>query len=174
MRLPTTERLLLLAFLLPLAGCLSTHPRVEAEPTPVFLPEQVFAGETEGLGTLVIRGRSAQLVRVQSTGAMREDGTFALQQTIRIGDEPPRERTWTLRRTPDGYVSSLTEADGPVRVEARGTELRVRYGMSGPLVMDQRLYLQPDGETVLNLSTVRFWGLPVARLTEHIRRAGAE
>ena len=36
--------------------------------------------------------------------------------------------------------------------------------------MHQELTLQPGGGLALNLATVRFWGLPIARLTEQIWR----
>ena len=49
--------------------------------------------------------------------------------------------------------------------------LHIRYLLSKPAVrMEQRLYLEPDGQSALNLSTVRFLGIPIARLEERISR----
>ena len=168
--------LLFFAMAVALSGCLSVHPRVDREPEPirqsepVFRPETFFAGETRGAGTFEVRGRGSREVSVVSHGETLADGTLRLRQTITFEGDAPTERVWTLRHTSEGYVSTLTDADGPVRVSVHGNELRVRYGMSGPLVMEQRLYLRPDGQSALNLSTVRWLGVPVARLTEEIRR----
>ena len=155
-----------------LAGCLTAHPPLDGRATPRFEPEVFFDGATSGLGTLDVRGRGRQLVRVASRGRTRADGTFKLDQTIAVGDDAPYTRTWTMRRTgPDAFVSSLSDAAGPVELATDGATLRVRYRLGRFTTMHQRLVLQPDGQTALNVATVRVLGVPVARLTEIITRA---
>ncbi|WP_420454240.1 DUF3833 family protein [Rubrivirga sp.] len=154
-------------------GCLPALPRVESRPTPTFDPIAFFEGPTEGLGTLSVRARSPVLVRVESVGTRRPDGGLSLRQTIRRGGGPTTERTWEL--APDGpgrYAGTLTDADGPVEAWADGDRLSIRYGMGGGLSMRQELTLQPGGDLALNLATVRWLGVPVARLSEQIRRVG--
>ena len=155
-----------------LAGCLTAHPPLAADAAPTLQPDAFFNGATSGLGTLDVRGRGRQLVRVSSQGVTRPDGTFQLDQTIAIGDDAPYARTWTMTRTgPDTFASSLSDAAGPVELKADENMLHVRYRLGRFTTMHQRLVLQPDGRTVLNLATVRALGVPVARLTETIVRA---
>lgn len=161
----------LAAAALSLGGCLAGHPRLTAPAAPVFRPEVFFDGASHGTGTVRIRTRRAQPLHVDSHGAMQPDRTFRLDQTITLGDDAPRARTWTMTRIADGgYASTLTDADGPVEVTVHGAELRIHYRMGTFTTMDQRLVLRPDGQSALNLATVHMLGLPVARLEEVIER----
>ncbi len=164
-----------------LGGCLSLHPPVEPSPGAAEMrPDVFFAGASEGVGTLRLRVGRTQLVQVVSTGAFEADSAgadsvFRLDQTIRRSGHPPLRRSWTMRRisppgAPGRYTGTLTEATGPVDVRVDGSTLRIRYSMGRGLRMEQRLVLQPDGVTAVNLSTVSLLGLPVARLFEIIRR----
>lgn len=175
---PAVSRLPLFSLAVLLGGCLTAYPRVEAPTAPraapeaALSPEAFFLGETTGRGTLTLRGGRPQIVRVRSTGTPTDSG-FVLRQTIHIGDDAPRERAWTLTRTgPASWTGTLTDARGPVRVTASGGRMEIRYKMGRATTMTQELTLQPDGRTLLNLSTVRVLGVPWARLVEWIRRAG--
>nr|MDQ2734782.1 DUF3833 family protein [Pseudomonadota bacterium] len=68
------------------------------------------------------------------------------------------------------YTGTLTDASGAIDAEAWGDLLHIRYPMAKPFggEMEQWLYLQPDGRTVMNEATVRVLGLVVARLSERI------
>lgn len=157
--------------LLPLAGCLVGHPRLTAAEAPVFRPEVFFDGPSQGTGTVRIRTRAAQPLRVESRGRAFPGGLFRLDQTVTVGDGPPRRRTWTMTRTADGaYVATLTDADGPVELTVDGAELRIRYRLGAGTTMSQRLVLRPDGQSALNLATVRTLGVVVARVEEEIVR----
>jgi hypothetical protein len=58
-----------------------------------------------------------------------------------------------------------------VAAKVTGNRFHLRYLVRQPAVyMEQYLYLQPDGRTVLNLATIRVIGVPWARLTEEITR----
>jgi hypothetical protein len=158
------------------SGCLAGHPLLTAPAAPVFRPEGFFDGPSHGTGAVRIRTRRTQPLRVDSHGAAQPDGSFRLDQTITIGDAAPRTRTrtWTMTRTADGgYVSTLTDARGPVEVTAHGAELRIHYRMGTVTTMDQRIVLRPDGQSALNVATVRMMGVPVARLEEVIERGAS-
>jgi hypothetical protein len=43
--------------------------------------------------------------------------------------------------------------------------------MSGSTAMDQTLVLRPGGQVADNVATVRWLGVPIARITETITRA---
>lgn len=165
-------RLLFLALLaVALGGCLATHPRLgPPADTPVFRPEVFFEGRTRGDGTLTIRARGSQSVRVESRGQWLGDGTFQLAQTIRFGDDEPFDRSWTFRRDGAEYAVTLTEAEGPVNMEVSGSELRLRYETGRFSSVEQTLQLQPGGQVALNQLTAYVLGIPVARIEETIRR----
>lgn len=155
-----------------LGGCLASHVGLGAPAdAPVFRPEVFFDGVTRGEGTLSIRTRGSQPVRVESRGEALTDGTFELVQTIRLGDRAPTDRRWTFRRDGPGYAATLTEADGPVEIEVSGSELRLGYKTGRFSSIRQTLQLQPGGQVALNQLTAYVLGIPVARLEETIRRA---
>ncbi|PAP78804.1 DUF3833 family protein [Rubrivirga marina] len=162
------------ALTLTFAGCLPALPTVEPDPEPAFDPIAFFEGRTEGLGVLSIRARTPVVVRVESVGTPIDDG-LELRQTIRLGDDPATTRTWVLKRTgPKTFTGSLTDAEGPVEATAKGNTLRIRYRMGRVTTVAQDLTLQPGGGLALNLMTVRVLGVPVARLTEQIRRVASD
>lgn len=159
--------------LLALAACISAGDRKElAQSEPVFRPEQFFAGETTGTGTLKVVGRERVTTFVEGTGRLQPDGSLKLRQRITEGNKPPRVRTWMVRPIGGGrYTGTLTDAKGPVEGEVSGNEFHVRYKGDGTTI-EQWLYLQPDGRTVENRLEARKMGATVAELRETIRKVG--
>lgn len=175
--MPPWARPALLAAALAFSGCLTAHPRVPPTPrppgAPAFAPDAFFAGHTRGLGVLHVRLRSPELLCVNGYGEAQPDGTFRLDQTITRPDGSADRRTWTMRRaSPTTWTARLTDAEGEVTATVEGDELLIRYRIGSPNVtMRQRLVLQPDGQTALNLATVSaVVGVPVARLVEQIQK----
>jgi hypothetical protein len=164
---------LVLPVVLVLSGCLSGF-RVAETPAqmPQFRPEQFFAGVTYGEGILATRGKADRPFHVAGAGHSESDGTFILDQTITYADVAVEQRSFRLLRVDDHeYTGSLTGASGAVSARAEGNSLHVRYNIRTPAVtMEQWIYLQPDGRTGLNRATVRVLGIPVAHLSETIRR----
>ncbi len=120
-------------------------------------------------------GAPSQRFAVVGHGRVLPDGRFELDQTVTFDGRPPRERTWIMSRLdPHHYVADLTDASGPVRADAYGDLFHLRYRVEGvPLgTMEQWLYLQPDGRTVMNEGVVRVAGVVVRRLSERITKAG--
>jgi hypothetical protein len=170
-----------IALLLLLAACLGgckpvLAPETFAAGTPEMRPEIFFAGATSSSGLLEnFAGAPTARFHVEGSGQALPDGGFRLDQTITFDQEPPRTRTWLLRRLDEHrYTGSLTDARGPVTAEAFGDLLHLSYPMQTPFAgwMEQWLYLQPDGRTVVNEATVRVLGVLVARLSERITRDG--
>jgi glyoxylase-like metal-dependent hydrolase (beta-lactamase superfamily II) len=173
MRISPPRLLAAAAPLLLLAGCLAGFPRRnEAAAAPELRPEIFFAGRTHGEGTLSVRGRAPRALRVDGQGSTEPDGTFRLDQTVTYGDGATERRTFRLRRVDaTRYAATLTDAKGEVEGETNGSVFHLRYLLRRPAVyMEQYLYLQPDGHTVLNEATVTALGVPVARLAETITR----
>lgn len=160
-----------------LTGCL---PSASLEPPttalPAMRPEVFFAGRTEGRGELTLRGGSPRSLQVASEGRQDPDGTFRLDQTITFGDGTIERRTWHLRAIDSRtYSGTLSDAAGDMRGEVEGNVFRLRYLLRQPAVyVQQRLYLQSDERTVINLGEVTVLGMPWARLEERIVRSEAE
>jgi hypothetical protein len=162
----------LLAFSL-LSACVSVPARqpvpAEALPFPVF---RFFQGASEGRGELRILFRSARTIRVQSRGAPAQDGSLRLVQRIEEGDKTTRTREWRIREVaPSRYSGTLTDAIGPVRLDAEPGRLRIRYRMKEGLDAEQWLTLARDGRSAQNVMTVRKFGFTVAVVEETIRKA---
>lgn len=154
-------------------ACLTAGPRrPDAQGSPTLRPEAFFAGHTRGEGTVARRGQSPQALRVDGEGRREADGSFRLDQTLTIGDAPPETRTWRLRRVDERhYTATLSDARGPVVAEVDGNRFHLRYEIRRPdVVMEQWLYLQPDGRTVRNIATVSVLGVAWVRLAENITR----
>ncbi len=165
--------------LLPLgvASCAASTPLPSpASAGPSLQPEVFFAGRTHSWGVLQARsGAPSHALAVHGLGQTEPDGTFRLDQVVTFDDGRVVKRTWTLRKLPGNrYRADLTDAQGEVRGEVHGRLLHLRYALKGKpgVTMEQRLYLQPDGRTVLNESIVRAFGVTVLRLSELITRDG--
>lgn len=109
---------------------------------------------------------------VEGHGWTRPDGIFQLDQTITFGDGAVEARDWCLSRLDASRFSAiLSDARGKVAASASGNLFHLRYLIRHPAVrMEQWLYLQPDGQSVLNLARVTVLGVPWARLRETITR----
>lgn len=161
--------------LAPLPGCLATLPAAppSAVSTTTLAPDAFFLGRTRGTGSLVVRGSDTpEVLRVESTGRVEPGGTFRLDQSIQRENQPRTTRTWHMARTAEGgYGGTLSEARGPVALRVDGPRLYIRYRMEGfGQRMEQTLTLLPGDSVAHNVATVRFLGLPVARLSERIVR----
>ncbi len=140
---------------------------------PELRPERFFLGSTSSTGVLENRsGAPSERFHVEGTGRALPDGALQLDQTITFEHQPPTTRQWVLTETgPHHYSASLTDASGPVEAESYGNLFHLRYSMKQPSGgrMEQWLYLQPDGRTVVNEATVTWLGLVVvAHISERI------
>lgn len=159
-----------------LCGCISAmQPTAFGPQAPLMRPETFFAGDTRSFGVLEAPGGApSRVFHVEGHGRADPDGTFRLDQTVSFDGKSPEQRTWLLRSTDaNGYRGTLTDASGEVVGEAYGDLFHLHYRLrSVPLGrMEQWMYLQADGRTVLNEATVTVAGVVVARLSERITRS---
>lgn len=135
-------------------------------------PEVFFAGTTSSSGVLENRsGAPTRRFHVEGSGVALPDGSLRLDQSVIFGHDAPEMRTWVLRRLDSHhYTATLTDASGTVHGEAYGNLFHLHYPMKTPFggEMEQWLYLQPDGRTVINEATVSIFGVVVAHLSERI------
>ena len=142
-----------------------------AAPAPAFEPLQFFAGRTSGEGAVSVLLSSPQRLRVAGEGWLMPDGSLLVEQRIEREGQQPRRRSWRIRRLGQGrYAGTMSDAQGPVRIEASGNSLHISYADKDGLAVEQRLFLQPDGRTALNRMSLRKFGITVARVSETIRR----
>ena len=159
-----------------LSGCLGGFQVAESPAAmPAFRPEAFFDGATRGEGMLDVRGRADRHFTVASTGHSKRDSgrdsDFVLDQVIRYADGEVQRRRFRMRHLDaQRYTGSLTGAAGPVTARAEGNSFHLRYSMGKARSMEQWIYLQPGGRTAFNRATVRVLGMPVAHLSETIRR----
>jgi hypothetical protein len=139
---------------------------------PEFLPMRVFAGATSSTGVLENgAGAPTRRFHVEGKGEMLPGGDFRLDQSVTFVGHPTKTRTWIIRRVDQhDYTATLTDASGPVTAEAYGNLFHLKYPTKSPPAgtMEQWMYLQPDGRTVMNEATVRSYGIVVAHLSERI------
>ncbi len=156
-----------------LTACLpALAPSPPVAPEPVFDPVAFFTGRTHGEGTLERRFSAGRRLTVEGVGQKNAAGDFQLDQTITWEDGAVEMRRWVLRRGEGShYSATLSDASGEVNAEATGNLFHLRYQIRRPRVfMEQWLYLQPNGRSVLNLAQVTVLGIPYARLSETITR----
>ena len=154
-------------------GCQTPLPSSAFESgRPEMRPEIFFAGATSSSGVLeTTSGAPTRRLHATGAGQALPDGDLRLVQHITFDQDAPTERTWVLHRTGDhNYTATLTDASGPVTGEAYGDLFHLQYPMRSPVggEMEQWLYLQPDGRTVVNEATVSVLGITVAHLSERI------
>lgn len=135
-------------------------------------PEVFFEGRTQGKGTLELVTGTRRSLQVEGHGHAEADGSFRLDQVVTFDDGATEKRTWRLvKLDARTYTATLSDAAGPVSAEVIGNRFHLRYRLRKPAIyMEQWLYLQPDGRTVLNLATITVLGIPWARLTEEIAK----
>ncbi len=162
-----------------LAGCATVlAPASFQGREPTLRPERFFSGATGSSGVLQSRsGAPTHRFGVEGSGTSLADGTFRLEQRVTFEGKEAETRTWTLRRLDDHrYTATLTDAVGPVEAEAYGDLFHLVYAMKSPFGgrMEQWMYLQPDGRTIVNEATVSVFGIVVAHLSERITHLSAE
>jgi hypothetical protein len=138
---------------------------------PTFDPLAFFTGPSQGEGTLKVLARASIPIHVQSRGRPDGKGGIVLDQTIREGDKPARQRRWVLRQTSATTMTgTITDNPGPVRGTLDGNRLLLTYTMKGGLKAEQVLTIHPGGRSLTNRMVVRKFGLPVAHVDEVITK----
>ena len=153
-----------------LSGC-GGPAELPADPDARLDPIVFFTGRSEGEASLDTLFASPVAVAVVSVGRGDGRGGLILDQTIREGDKPARDRRWVMRRGAGGrYDGTLTDAEGPVDVAVAGPRATIHYRMKNGFDVEQQLALQRDRRTVLNRLEVSKYGVRVAHLDEIIRK----
>ncbi len=145
---------------------------------PVLDPAQFFTGHARSSGVMENRGGAPQKRVTTVTTGTWEGATLHLEQDLLIGDAQSQHRSWRIRKI-DAHHFEATANDmvGTAHGEAYGNVFHWSFTLAlspgNPLAnvqMSQWMYLQPDGRTLINHSTIRKFGIVLAQVTEQFRR----
>ena len=170
---------MLLAALLLLSSCSEMTPPDFAGKTPTFEPEKFFDGHVVTQGVMENRsGDPVGTFTVDNRG--RWTGSELLLEQDIVLDGKPQHRTWHLRRLDEHrYEATGTDIVGLARGEAYGNTFRLEWTLATDpgnslknVSMKQWMYLQPDGRTMLNRTTISKLGVILVELTEWFHKEG--
>ncbi|MGI8435629.1 MAG: DUF3833 family protein [Chthoniobacterales bacterium] len=173
--------LIFLAFALLAGGCSTMQPTQFAQERPLLDPVKYFTGATNSSGVMETRGGDPMRRVTTQTDGKWDGSVLLLEQELAFSDGTKQHRSWRIRRL-DAHHFEATANDmvGTARGEAYGNCFHWSFTLAlspgnplGNVRMTQWMYLQPDGRTLLNHSTIRKFGLVVAQVTEQFRRENA-
>lgn len=167
-----------------LAACVPT-PQLSAPVSlaeaPVFDPFTFFVGTSAGTGMMSKVFSDPVPIRVESSGriamevhrealwAARPQRVLVLDQVVREGDKPARNRQWRIHEiAPGRYEGTLSGAISPVTGRAEGNRLVLEFTMKDGFPVRQELTLSADGRRASNIMRVTKLGITVAVLAEDI------
>ncbi len=167
----------LLAFPLLAVGCAGgLQPESFAGAEPRFDPLQFFDGPTRSWGVLESRsGKPKSRFKTDLMGH-REGEDLVITQDFTFEDGHRQQRVWRVHRVDDHhYDATANDVVGVSHGLAYGNTFRWEYtvGKGNPLTRLRYklwMYLQADGETLINRVTVTKLGVILAQTTEHFHR----
>jgi hypothetical protein len=168
----------LIACCLLAAGCRTMKPESFAGAEPRFEPEKFFEGPTRSWGVIESRsGRPKSRFRTEMMGR-REGNELVITQDFTFEDGHQQQRVWRVRRIDDHrYDATANDVVGVSHGLAYGNTFHWEYTVAlrrGNPLANLRfklwMYLQADGETMINKVTVTKLGVILARTTEHFHR----
>lgn len=171
------NRIIAFSALLFCAGCASMKVSDFAKERPLLDPVEYFTGKTASTGVMENRDGAPQEIVTTATSGRREGDVLVLEQDLKLGQKH-QHRSWRIRRI-DAHHFSATANDlvGTATGEAYGNVFTWSFTLAlspgNPLAnvrMTQWMYLQPDGRTLINHSTIRKFGIVVAQVTEQFRK----
>ncbi len=161
-----------------LSGCATMNVSEFRGGRPEFDPVRFFTGATSSFGVMENRGGAPkQIVKTETKGQLAGD-TLRLEQVLSLGTSKPQHRSWRIRKIDaHRYEATANDIVGTVQGEAYGNVFHWSFTLAlspgNPLAnvrMSQWMYLQPDGKTMVNHSTIRKFGIVVAQVTEQFRK----
>ncbi len=161
-----------------LAACASLKPADFAGRRPLFDPAEYFTGRTSSTGVMENRGGAPTDTVTTATQGHWVGDTLHLEQDLAFGKGKRQHRSWRIRKLDaHRYEGRANDVPGTIRGEAHGNTFHWSFPLAlspgNPLAtvrMSQWMYLQPDGRTMLNHTTIRKAGVVVAQVTEQFRR----
>ncbi len=145
---------------------------------PDFDPMKFFTGHTRSWGVIESRAGEPTTRIVTETWGKIVGGELRMEQDLFIEKKPRQHRSWRMRRI-DAHHFEATANDviGTAKGESRGNLFRWTFTLATKpgnalfnISMTQRMYGQPDEQTMINRDAVRKFGVTIAQVTEQFRR----
>ncbi len=138
-----------------------------------------FNGRTSSSGVRETPGGAPVATVTTRTDGHISEGVLHIKQELTFGGNRRERRTWELRKLGDHrYEGRANDIVGVAVGECYGNvfhwEFTLALSPGNPLAnvrMSQWMYLQPDGRTLLNHSTITKLGVPVAQVSETFQRS---
>ena len=134
-------------------------------------PMRFFEGRTEMVSTVKVLMSKPYQSRTLGQGRLLNDGSLALVQQVQDEGKPTTSRLWKIRKVDqNSFAGTMSEAVGPVKVEAVGGRYRFNFKMKGDLAVEQWVTPMADGRTARSNASVKKFGVRVATSEGFIRR----
>lgn len=158
------------------AGCHGLRPESFAGAGPRFDPDRFFDGPTRSWGLIESRsGKPKSRFRTEMMGR-REGGELVITQDFTFEDGHRQQRVWRVRKIDDHrYDATANDVVGVSHGLAYGNTFKWDYTVAGRTPLTNLrfklwMYLQADGETMINRVTITKFGVILAETTEHFHR----
>ncbi len=160
-----------------LTSCVSVKSSELRAAKPQLDPATFFTGRTFSSGVIESRIGSSRRVTTRTFGKW-EGETLRLEQDLAFSDGVTQHRSWRIRRlNAHHYEATANDMVGTASGEADGNTFHWSFTLAlspgNPLAnvrLTQWMYLQPDGRTLINHTTIRKFGIALAHVTEKFRR----
>lgn len=169
---------ILIAFGLLTLSCHGLKPESFAGGQPRFEPDKFFEGPTRSWGVIEDRhGHPKSRFKTEMMGH-REGADLVITQDFTFEDGHRQQRLWRLRRIDDHrYEATANDVVGVSRGLAYGNTFRWEYTLAlrpGNPLANVRfklwMYLQADGDTMINRVIISKFGVILAETTEYFHR----
>ena len=172
-----------LAILVTITGCTSVHVQDYKNNTPKLVLEDYFAGETTAWGIFRDRfGKVRKRFVVDVKGEWDAQAQkLVLREDFQYDDGTKETREWHLKKTgANSYEGTADNVVGTAKGRTSGNAFHFNYRFDLPVgdsswrvTFDDWMYLQPDGETLINIATISKWGVRLGTVHIFFRKNGA-
>jgi hypothetical protein len=157
-----------------LAGC-GNAMKIEdfAQTKPTLVPEEYFAGAMKAWGLFQDRSGAVKRQFVVNIFGEWDGKQLTLTEDFTYDDGETEKRVWVLTKQADGtYTGTADNVVGPAIITTAGNAMNLRYtfdlvagGKTYRVDFDDWMFLQPDGQRMINRATVTKFGLRVGEVT---------
>lgn len=148
-----------------------------AQNTPKISIEQYFVGERLGQGVFFDRFGRVQLSFTAALKGRIENGALILDEVLTYSSGEKLNRTYTIKKKRDNlYSLECPDLVGPATIEQSGNSLQWKYrlkqnikGSVWTLTFNDWMFLQPDGETILNRAWASKFGIGLGEVVMTVR-----
>ena len=168
------HRLVPVFMILALGAC-GTAMKIQdfANTEPKLVPEEYFAGEMKAWGLSQDRPGAVKRQFVVDINASWDGSKLTLVEDFTYDDGETEQRPWVLEKQSEGrYTGTAGNVIGPAIIEVAGNAMNLRYtfdleagGKTYRVDFNDWMFLQPDGQRMINRATVSKFGFRVGEVT---------